>query len=345
MANVALKFFRSARKAAIASGLVAALLVIRHTAAAAEHVKVGLLPSVGDGAVYIAKDRGYFAQNGLDVEIVNFDAGQPIAVATVSGDLDFGAAGITSALYTLCGEGAARVIAGFTANRAGFHVSAVIESNQAYAGGLKSVSALAGHSLGLTQIGSTYHYAVSLIAAKNGFDLASMRMLPLQSMQNVASAVAGGQVDTGVLIAPIALPLVEKGAGRILSWTGDDAPFQVSVVWTSTKTANAQSDKVNRFLAAMHRGARDYMAAFLGADGKPKDDATAEAMLTLLAKYSTQTVAQEKLSLSYMDPDNRLDVRDLQRQIDWFRSQGMLKGNFNVEQVIDRRFVTPLPNQ
>jgi NitT/TauT family transport system substrate-binding protein len=84
------------------------------SAAGAESIKVGLLPISGSAPVFIAEEKGYFTAEGLDVQIVNFDAAQPTAVATVSGDIDFGVAGLSSALYTLCGEGALRIIAGAT---------------------------------------------------------------------------------------------------------------------------------------------------------------------------------------------------------------------------------------
>jgi len=40
--------------------------------------------------VFIAQDKGYFREAGLDIELKFFDAAQPIAVATTSGDVDFG---------------------------------------------------------------------------------------------------------------------------------------------------------------------------------------------------------------------------------------------------------------
>jgi NitT/TauT family transport system substrate-binding protein len=83
------------------------------SAASAETIKIGLFKGISAGGpIYIAMDRGYFAAEGLDAQLLFFDAGEPIAVATVSGDVDFGAAGISAGLYNLAAQGALRVIGG-----------------------------------------------------------------------------------------------------------------------------------------------------------------------------------------------------------------------------------------
>lgn len=322
--------------------LVAAAIMFCTPLRATEPIKIGLLKTAGTGPVFIAKDKGYFAAEGLDADLVPFDAGQPVAVAAVSGAIDFGAAGVTSALYTLAGQGAVRLIAGLTYDSPGFHGSGIVVSNKAYGAGLTSLKAMAGHSVGLTQIGSTFHYAMAIVADKYGVPLGSMKMLPLQSLPNVASAVAGGQADLGVLVAPIALPLVDHGNAKLLGWVGDETPWQVAAVWTSTKIADGKRDEVERFLRAMRRGSHDYHDAFIGKDGARRDGPLAPEVYAILAKNLGQSVDQVKLSLGYVDENNRLDVDDIKRQIAWFTGQGMIKGQVDIDQVIDRRYVLPL---
>lgn len=96
---------------------------------ALEHIKVGVLLTAGSGPIFVAKEKKYFEAEGLDVEFVTFDAGQPVAVATVAGDIDFGTAGITSALYTLAAEGQLRIIAGSTSDIPGFPAGGIVVSN------------------------------------------------------------------------------------------------------------------------------------------------------------------------------------------------------------------------
>jgi len=64
-----------------------------------------------------------------------------------------------------------------------------------------------------------------------------------------------------------------------------------------------------------------------------------------LGKYLGQTTDQMKIAIGYNDPELRLDVRDIGRQIAWYRAQGMIKGDIDIDQVIDKRYVIPLPER
>ena len=76
---------RALRMAFALAALLAAM-----PAAAQEKITVGVLRFVSSGALFVAVERGYFKQEGLDVDLTFFDAAQPIAVAVVTGDVDFG---------------------------------------------------------------------------------------------------------------------------------------------------------------------------------------------------------------------------------------------------------------
>ena len=178
--------------------------------AGAETIRIGVSKLASCAPVAIAMAKGYFAAEGLVPELVFFDAQQPIAVAAVSGDIDFGIAAETAALYTLAGEGKLRVIGGGADDAPSFHYLSILASNRAYAAGLKSPRDLGGHSVALTQLGTGLQYSLGLIAEKYGFDVKSVRLLPLQSNAHIASALAGGRADASIFSATGALPLIGK---------------------------------------------------------------------------------------------------------------------------------------
>ncbi len=93
-------------RSAAAAGMLAVALAFGTSEAAAEHIKLGLVRVANSGPTYIAIEKGYFAEEGLDPEIVFFEGGGvPIAVAAVSGDVDFGETATSGSLFSLARPG------------------------------------------------------------------------------------------------------------------------------------------------------------------------------------------------------------------------------------------------
>jgi NitT/TauT family transport system substrate-binding protein len=172
----------------------------------ADPIKIGVLKVTGAAPVFIGQENGYFAAEGVPAELVYFDASQPIAVAVTSGAIDIGVTGFTAAFYGLAGQGALKIIAGGYAREApGFHNQAYVVSNQASAAGFTALKDFAGHSVAISQAGSPPHYALGLLIDKYHLDATKIRVLPLQSVSNMASAVSGGQADSAIMTATASL--------------------------------------------------------------------------------------------------------------------------------------------
>jgi NitT/TauT family transport system substrate-binding protein len=311
--------------------------------AQAESIKVAI-GTGGVGHLFIAQDKGYFAAEGLTVEFVPFAAAEPAAVAVASGSVDFGATGLSGALYTLGGQGIIRIVAGSLHETPGFRFLTFVVSNQAWNAGWTSFKGLGGHSVAVPQIGSPSHYSTALLAEKYGVDLKAVRVLPVQSVPNTISAATGGQADAAVMPLVPVVPSIERGDVKLLGYVGDETPWQIHALFTTAKIANERSDLVERFLRAYRKGAKEMHDAFTGPDGARQDGPAAEAVLVLIAKNTGQTVAQAKLSIPYVDADARLDVKDVLHQIAWYKKQNMVKGAVD-DAVIDRRYVIPLPDR
>lgn len=324
-------------------GLVAAgvILACGLNAQAAEKLKIGVLKLASSGPVFIALDKGYFAAAGIAATPVFFDAAQPIAVATVSGDIDIGVTGLTGGFYNLAGKGALRIIAAQSREEPGYHLIAYLAGNRAFDAGLKSVADLPGHSVAVTQIGSTFHYSLGLLAEKLKFPLDRIKIVPLQSMSNEASALKGNQVDAALLPATVALPVVAHGAAHLLGWVGDETPWQLGAVFTTQHLITAHRAEVAAFIKAYRHGARDFYDAFLtrGPDGRLKEGAEAPAILRILAKYTGQSQAQLKRGIPYIDPNGRLLVTDIYHQVAWYQSQGLVDKTVDAHTILDLSFI------
>jgi len=323
-----------------ACAAVVALLAAGH-AQAADKIKIGVLKLVSSGPIFIAQEKGYFAAEGLDAELVYFEAAQPISVAAVSGDIDVGITGLTAGFYNLAGKGALKIVAAQSREEKGYHLNAYLASPQAYEAGLKSFKDFRGKSVAITQTGSTFHYSLGLLAEKYKFPLSENRLVALQSLPNMVSALKGNQVEALVIPATIAVPMIERGEAKLLGWVGDETPWQLGASFATPKTITERRTVVQRYVTAYRKAAKDFYDAFLqmGADGNPKNGPEADALLAILSKFTGQTPASIRPGIPFVDPEARLLVDDIYHQVEWYQSQGLVDKAVEAKAIVDLSFV------
>ena len=326
--------------------LSAASLALTSPAFAAEltPLRLGLLHTLSPAPFYIAKERGYFTDQGIDLRFVFFEAAQPIAAAAVAGDIDVGITALTGGFFNLAEKGALRVISGGLHEEKGWEGSAILASDKAYDAGLTTPAKLGGHSVAITQYGSSFHYMIGRMASALGFDEKSVVLRPVQEIANMVAAVGSNQVDATIAIASMAKPLAASGKAHIIGWVGDIVPYQITAVFTTPRMIRAKPDLLRAFMRAYARGVNDYRAAFLrtGADGRPIVDATTENAIPLIEKYvfTGDPKAREKIlaGIGYYPKDGALDVKDVLAQLAWFKAQGLVKGDADPASLIDTKF-------
>ncbi len=302
--------------------------------------RIGVLRLSSSAPVFIAQDKGYFRDAGLDVELKFFDAAQPIAVATTSGDVDVGITAFTAGLYNLAGKGTLKVVGGMSREKAGYPLIGYFASNNAYAAGLKTPKDLAGKRVAVTQVGSSFHYSLGLLADKYGFKLSDVKVVPLQSLSNAAAALKGETVDAALLPVSTARTLMDSNGAKFLGWVGDETPWQLGAVFASPKTLT-NSALVTKLLAALVRADREYHDAILVAikDGKAPVDEKTKPLLEIIAKYTNLPVEQVVGNCAYIDPDGKLDVKNVDNQIKWLQEQGFVDKGFDAGAIIAKDYV------
>ncbi|MDN5000622.1 ABC transporter substrate-binding protein [Bradyrhizobium sp. GCM10027634] len=302
--------------------------------------KVGVLRLSSSAPVFIAQDKGYFRDAGLDIELKFFDAAQPIAVATTSGDVDFGVTAFTAGLYNLAGKGVLKVIGGMSREKAGYPLIGYFASNNAYAAGLKTPKDLAGKRIAMTQVGSSFHYSLGLLADKYGFKLSEVKIVPLQSLSNAAAALKGETVDAALLPISTARKLMDDGGAKFLGWVGDETPWQLGAVFASPKTL-ANKVLVTKFLGVLAKADREYHDVILASmkDGKAPINEQTKPLLEIIAKYTNLPVEQVVGNCAYIDPDGKLDVKNVDNQIKWLQEQGFADKGYDADAIIAKEYV------
>lgn len=210
--------------------------------------------------------------------------------------------------------------------------------------GLKTIKDLPGHTVGVTQLGTSLEYTLGLVAEKYQLDFASMRVMAMQSNTNLMAAIVGGQLDAAVAPGGVAQKAITSGEAQRLAWVGDVAPGGMNnIAFTSTRIANERPDLVRKFLRAYRKAARFYHDAVADENEHRRNGPHLDAIVASLAKFGRLSQEQTREALPWIDRDGRVDVADVKHQIAWYRSLGMIKGEVDAEKLIDRRYAEAMP--
>jgi NitT/TauT family transport system substrate-binding protein len=334
---------RLTRRHALAGlSATAGLAALGAPARAADKVVVGALRFTSHAPSFVAYERGYFRDAGLDVEFKFFQAAQPMAVAIASRDADFGVTAITGGLISLADKGAAKVIGGALQEEPGIDGQKILASNAAYDAGLTDPSKLKGKAFGITTAGSSFHYMGAKIAEAEGF-AGDLTFKPLQKVGAIIGALKSGQIDAWSIVPHIAKALDGAGAVKIIGDVSDYLPdYQVTTVFTSAHNAENEQDRTAAFLEAFSRGAADFNAALV--DQTAGADA-AEEMVRLIHKYVYTDRPYEKAAPSIRNGAMRINAGaalnkgSVQDQLDWFKSEGLVKDSVTFDTLVDPSYV------
>jgi hypothetical protein len=79
--------------------------------------------------------------------------------------------------------------------------------------------------------------------------------------------------------------------------------------------------------------------------GKRSDGATAPGILPIMSKYVGQPPDTLKTGISYFDPDDQIDAKDVLHQIDWYKFLRFVKPEVDGNAIIDKGYVMPRPEK
>jgi NitT/TauT family transport system substrate-binding protein len=223
----------------------------------------------------------------------------------------------------------------------------VLVSNAAWDTGFHDVSQFAGHSIGITQIGSSFHYQIGQIAAARNIDLKGITIRPLQSLLAMAAALKTGQVDSIIIAPHLARAMIENGDAKPIARYSDIDEYQFGGLFTTPKAIAARRPMLEKFVRAYQKGAQEYFDALLRRDdhGRRVFDEKAAETAAQIAKYVYPTEPAAKAatlveaSAFYVDPQARLDVADILKQIAWYKAQGLVAPEVDGRSFLDLSFV------
>jgi NitT/TauT family transport system substrate-binding protein len=320
----------------VAVVLALALLATgRGDAQPVQKVKLGVLKLTSSAVLFLGVEKGYFREFGIDPELVFFQAAQPIAVALASGDIEVGATGLTAGLYNIVAGGVhVWIVADKGREWPDHNLTALVVRRDLYESGVRTLRDLKGRRIGVTQIGSTFHYNIGRYLEKEGMAPGDVELVPLQALPALSDALAAGRVDAVDTAEPFVSRLEASGAGRTIIHTGDTFPWQIATVMYADRFARDRAKAV-AFMKGYVKASRHYFDAVLAKKSGP----AYEEVVAITARHTGAPPDLIRRGFPYQDRDGRLMPGDVGRQTAWWYAQKLLTAPVAEKDVVDESFL------
>ena len=205
--------------------------------------------------MYVAIEEGYFAEEGIDLELVTAFGADKVMTAVLSGEADIGFMGSESSIYTY-NEGATDFVVNFAqlTQRAGNFLVAREKMPNFSWEDLKGTYVLGGRKGGMPQMVFEY------ILKQNNIDPATdLKINQSIDFGSTAAAFSEEQGDFTVEFEPHATSLEEAGKGYVIASLGEDSGYVPYTAFSAKGSyINEHPDVIQSFTNALQKG-MDYV--------------------------------------------------------------------------------------
>jgi NitT/TauT family transport system substrate-binding protein len=307
-------------------------------ARAADKVVVGTGGSASDAPFYIAYDKGFFKDEGLDVDLIVLDSGAKVIAPLGTGELDVGSGALSVGFWNALVRGVKfRIVADRGHAEPGYLYQTVFMRKDLVDGGaFKSLADLKGKTMGLAAQGVTALSLLNEAAKFAGFKFEDVTPVYLSFPQQIA-ALQNKALDGTFLIEPQATAAVDAGYGVRFMDTNVFYPYQqISVIFYSERFATQRKDVASRFMRAWLRGVRAYNDAIKG--GKLAGSGADDVVQTISKSFNMNAKLVRDMYSQAVHVDGIVNAASIQKDLDFFLKQGWVNGAPKASDVIDTAF-------
>ena len=245
--------------------------------------------------MYVAIEKGYFAEEGIALDLVTGYGADKTMTALLSGEADIGFMGAESTIYTHLEQTDDPVInfAQLTQRAGNFLVGRTPDEDFSWKK-LVGKAVLGGRKGGMPEMVFEY------ILRQNGIDPAQVNIDQSIDFGSTAAAFSSGKGEYTVEFEPSATALESSGAGYVVASLGVDSGYVPYTSFSAKKSyIDAHPDLIQHFTNALQAG-MDYVnshtpeeIAVAIAPQFPENDVA--TLTTIVSRYSEQDTWQDNL--------------------------------------------------
>ncbi len=301
-------------------------------------VNLGLLGSASDSGLYIAIEKGYFQEQGIEIEQTRFTTAAEMVAPLGTGQLDVGAGAPSAGLLNaIARDIPLRIVADKGNVNKGWGFQAIMVRKDLWdSGAVRGPADLKGRTVALNGRDITPEVFFDAYLRTAGLAITDVDVVTL-SFPDMAAGFANRAIDAALPIEPFVTQVVDAGTA-VVAVRADEviAGQQVAVILYGPKFVEEKQDVARRFMAAYVRGLRDYNDAFAKKDSAKK----AEVVEILVKNTPVKDAAlYDRMIMPGLDPNGRVSVESLEQSQTWWMAKGSQTTRADLSRVVDNQFV------
>ncbi len=251
-----MKVLKTVCREAMRAGVLASGLMLAVMPAHAEVLRLGYETWVAPGPFFIALEKGWFAEEGVEVELVNIEDVRIRAAALATGELDAITATIDEAILQLASAGELRFAFALAESHGG---DGLVAHND-----IKDITDLKGKTVAVEPDSSRQFYLNTLLRAAymSETDVTTVAKAPSEA----GLAFERGEVDAAITWQPWLTRTARMAHGRVLTDSSQQPGLLVEMVVTRREVLE---DRPKEFQALY----RAWLRAIEWAKKNPEDSA------------------------------------------------------------------------
>ena len=304
--------------------------------AAPAKVTVGYIPILIYAPLFVGVERGYFQEQGLQLDLQPLAGGADMLTQTAAGNFDVGAGGVGSAYFNLAARARSlnqkqpiRIVAPLHAERPRLATPLVVGKKAYDEGRTTRIADLKGKKVAINALGAATEYWLERALNAGGLTIKDVEVVTIP-FQNIAQALDTGAVAGAMLGEPFATLGVRQGQVHVLNDAFLDGD-QPTAVYYNSEWADKNPALAQGFMTAYLKAVRDLER------GGWSDPATL-AMVSKHTQVPAETIAAA--ARPFGEPDGVVNIASLQNQQTFFRQQGRLTYDqpLDIASLIDPRY-------
>ena len=200
--------------------------------------------------MYVSLEKGYFKENGIDVELILTSGADKVSAALLSGDADIGLCGSEATIYVYNGgeKNYLKTFSQLTQKDGTFLVSRKPYKNFSLSD-LKNKSVIGGRAGGMPEM--TFEYALK----QNNINPSDLKIDTSIAFAAMSGAFIGGQGDFVTLFEPTATMLEKQGYGYVVASIGELGGIVPYTSYSARKSfINKHKNLIKNFDKAIQMG-------------------------------------------------------------------------------------------